>query len=177
MLQFGMSSKGVRPPSLLVLPSYLISQVGRFGYRHLESCLGEHGLLLVHYAILAALDDFGPLSQQQLACCLAVDKSHLVGRIDHLEERGLVERTKDLTDRRRHQITLTSEGNVLLGWLSPIAEQSQQHFLKALSGPERQTLVALLRRVLDANDAARLAAGCDGVPRATDVDEQCVESR
>lgn len=172
-----MSPGNVRPPSLLALPSYLISQVARFGYRHLENCLSEHGLLLGHHAVLAALGDFGPLSQQQLADCLAFDKSHLVGRIDHLEERGLVERTKDLADRRRHQVRLTPEGSVLLGRLNPIAERSQQHFLEALSVPERQIFTTLLRRVLDANDTTRLAMDRNGVPRGTGIDEQRGQSR
>jgi DNA-binding MarR family transcriptional regulator len=172
-----MFTNGVRPPSLLALPSYLTSQVARFGYRLLENCLEAHGLLLGHHAILAALNDFGPLSQQQLADCLAVDKSHLVGRIDHLEERGLVERTKHPTDRRRHQVNLTPDGSALLGRLSPIAEQSQQHFLRALSKSERQTFMAMLRRVLETNDAARLATVPDGLPRRTDADDKCEEAR
>lgn len=152
-----MTASGTRPPSLVALPSYLASQVSKFGRRHLESALGEHGLALGHHAVITALADFGPQSQQQLANSLDLDKSHLVGRIDHLEERGLVERTKDPVDRRRHQVTLTSEGSALAGGLRQIAQQSQQHFLTALSEPERQTLMTLLRRVLDANDATRMA--------------------
>jgi DNA-binding MarR family transcriptional regulator len=135
-----MSSTSVRPPSLLALPSYLTSQVARFGYRHLEKCLADHGLLLGHHAVLTALDDFGSLSQQQLADCLAFDKSHLVGRIDHLEDRGLVERTKDPVDRRKHQVRITGDGRALLAELHPHAQRSQERFLEALSDTERRTL-------------------------------------
>jgi len=152
-----MSSTSVRPPSLLGLPSYLTSQVARFGYRYLERCLADRGLLLAHHAVLTALDDFGPLSQQQLADSLALDKSHLVGRIDHLEARGLVERAKDPIDRRRHRVRITPDGRALLDELRPHAERSQEQFLSALSDAERRTLTTLLRRVLDANDASRLA--------------------
>ncbi|MGH4014095.1 MAG: MarR family winged helix-turn-helix transcriptional regulator [Pseudonocardiaceae bacterium] len=153
-----MSFSTVRPPSLLALPSYLTSQVAKFGYHYLANCLREHDLLLGHHAVLTALDDFGPLSQQRLANCLNFDKSHLVGRIDHLEQRGLVARMKDPADRRRHQVTVTPEGQALLAELRPVAEMSQQQFLDTLTDSERETLMTLLRRVLDANDAARLGA-------------------
>ncbi len=149
----------MRPPSLLALPSYLASQVSKFGRRQLELALAEHDLVLIHHGVLAALDDFGPLSQQQLADALDFDKSHLVARIDLLESRGLVGRTQDPADRRRNQVALTPAGQELADRLQPIARQSQQGFLQTLGPEEQETLVSLLRRVLDANDADRLTAG------------------
>ncbi|MFD0901291.1 MarR family winged helix-turn-helix transcriptional regulator [Actinomadura sediminis] len=143
-----------RPPSLLALPSYLASQVSRFGRWHLESALAGGGLALVHHAILAALDDFGPLSQQEVADALALDKSHLVARIDHLEKAGLVRRGPDPADRRRHRLTLTGEGERTVERFRPIAQESQREFLAVLSPEERRTLVSLLEKVLRANDAA-----------------------
>jgi MarR family transcriptional regulator, lower aerobic nicotinate degradation pathway regulator len=152
-----MTATKSRPPSLLVLPSYVAAQVSKYGRRRLEEVLREHGLLLGHLAILTALDDFGPMSQQQLADSLDFDKSHLVGRIDVLEERDLVTRTQDPGDRRRHRVALTPAGRTLLNRLLPVAKQSQTGFLEALTAAEQRTLISLLRRVLSANDAARQA--------------------
>ncbi len=152
-----MSAAESRPPSLLSLPSYLAAQVSKYGRRRLEEVLREHGLRLGHLAILAALDDFGPMSQQQLADSLDFDKSHLVGRIDVLEGRNLVSRTQDPDDRRRHRVALTPAGRTMLDRLRPVAEQSQEGFLESLTAAERRTLIELLRRVLSANDAARQA--------------------
>ena len=146
---------GPRPPSLLTLPSYLTSQVSRFGRRHLELVLAEHDMVLIHHGILAALADFGPQSQQQLADSLDFDKSHLVARVGHLAGRGLITRTQDPADRRRNQVTLTPAGWKLVDQLQPVAQESQQGFLEPLTQAERETLITLLRRVLDANDAAR----------------------
>lgn len=144
-----------RPPSLLAQPSYLASQVSKFGRRRLEAVLAERGMLLGHEGVLTALDDFGPLSQQQLADSLDFDKSNLVARIDDLERRGLVTRTKDPADRRRNKIALTPAGQTLVSELHPIALESQEGFLDTLSADEQETLVSLLRRVLDANDERR----------------------
>lgn len=121
--------------------------------------MNTHGLVLVHHAVLSALDDFGAMSQQQLADSLDLDKSHLVGSIDHLEGRDLVTRTRDPGDRRRNQVALTAAGKTLIDELKPVARQSQHGFLDALSAAEQETLVSLLRRVLASNDAARGRSG------------------
>lgn len=147
-----------RPPSLLAQPSYLASQVSKYGRRHLENALAEHDLVLIDHAVLTALTDLGPLSQQELADSLDLDKSHLVARLDRLQDRGLLARQQDPDDRRRNRLTLTSSGRTLIKRLGPIAHQSQQWFLKTLTEPEQATLVSLLTRVLDANDAVRLGA-------------------
>jgi hypothetical protein len=39
-----------------------------------------------------------------------------------------------------------------------VARRSQAEYLQVLSEPERRTLIALLRRVLVADDAARMGA-------------------
>ena len=150
-----------RPPSLLELPSYTAAQVSKYGRRRLEAVLREHDLRLGHHAILAALDDFGPMSQQQLADSLDFDKSHLVGRIDILEERGFVTRTQDPDDRRRHRIALTSAGGTLLDRLRPAAKQSQEGFLEGLTAAQQKTLISLLQQVLSANDRARHPSAAD----------------
>ncbi|WP_306355686.1 MULTISPECIES: MarR family winged helix-turn-helix transcriptional regulator [unclassified Nocardia] len=144
-----------RPPSLLAQPSYLASQVSKFGRQRLEAELAERGLRLGHQAVLSALDDFGPLSQQQLADALDLDKSHLVGHIDELQRRGLVTRAQDPADRRRNKIALTDAGADMVRELQPVAAQSQEGFLDALTSAEQQALTDLLRRVLAANDAER----------------------
>ncbi|MEJ7824597.1 MAG: MarR family winged helix-turn-helix transcriptional regulator [Solirubrobacteraceae bacterium] len=120
--------------------------------------MAAHNLVLIHHAILAAVDDFGPRSQQQLADSLGFDKSHFVARIDNLERRGLITRAPDPGDRRRNQVALTPAGKTLIDQLRPVAQASQDGFLQTLTPAEQGTLISLLRRVLDANDEDRLAA-------------------
>lgn len=148
----------MRPPSLLDKPSYLAAQVWKYGRRHLELALAERDLALVHHALVSALADFGPLSQQELADSLDIDKSHLVRPLDELEDRGLLERRRDADDRRRNRVALTPAGRRLVDELAPVTRASQEGFLAALSAQEQSVLISLLQRVLAANDAARLAA-------------------
>jgi MarR family transcriptional regulator, lower aerobic nicotinate degradation pathway regulator len=146
-----------RPPTLLGQPSYLASQVSKYGRKLLEDALAERGLGTIHYAALTTLDELGPMSQQELAVALDFDKSHLVAHIDLLEDRGLAKRVRDPVDRRRNQLHITPAGSALVQELHPIGRRSQQGLLDVLTENEQVTLVSLLRRVLEANDEARRA--------------------
>jgi DNA-binding MarR family transcriptional regulator len=150
-----MAARNLRPPSLMAQPAYLAGQVSKYGRRELEGVLSERGLRLIQHAVLIAIDDLGPLSQQQLADSLDFDKSHLVAQIDRLEERDLLERTRDPSDRRRNRLALTAAGKELLEELQPIVRASHEGLLDALSVADQRTLVSLMRRVVDANDAVR----------------------
>ncbi|MFE2022907.1 MarR family winged helix-turn-helix transcriptional regulator [Streptomyces sp. NPDC059499] len=148
------TERGSRPPGLLALPSYLASHVGRIGHDALVASVGEYDLRLPHFATLTALADFGPLPQHVLAERLGFQRSHLGGYLDLVEERGLVYRARDKADRRRQVVGLTEEGGALQRRLLKVAEESQEAFLACLSPAERETLTALLRRMLDADDRA-----------------------
>jgi DNA-binding MarR family transcriptional regulator len=146
----------IRPPTLLGLPSYLAGAAARVGHRLLVEALATHDLRLPHFAVLTALSDFGPLPQHELADRLAINRSHLVGYLDDIEQRGLVQRERDPQDRRRQHVALTPAGRTRLRRLHDVALRSQAEFLRALTEHERQTLITLLRRVLNADDRTRL---------------------
>ncbi|AZM46624.1 MarR family transcriptional regulator [Streptomyces sp. WAC 06738] len=141
-----------RPPSLLALPTYLAGHVARIGHDRLVADIAAYGLRLPHFATLTALADFGPLPQHALADHLGFNRSHLVGYLDTVEERGLVGRTRDPADRRRQLVALTAEGRRLQRRLLKVAERAQEEFLRELSATERETLAALLRRIVAAGD-------------------------
>ena len=149
-----MSPDGIRPPTLLALPSYLASHLAQIGRRVLADALAERGLRLPHFAVLTGLADFGPLAQHDLADRLGLNRSHLVGYLDEVESRGFVGRERDPDDRRRQRVALTEDGHAVADELLRIAQKSQQEFLGVLTEAERETLVDLMRRVVNADDAA-----------------------
>src|SRR5690625_6307489 len=99
-----------RPEALLSLPSYLAGQLAKIGRASVKAALAPHDLALPQYAILTALDEFGPCSQQELAHRLELDKSNVVKLLDGVEERTLVERSLSPFDRRRQGVSIMNVG-------------------------------------------------------------------
>jgi DNA-binding MarR family transcriptional regulator len=148
----------IRPPTLLALPSYLAGHVARIARRGLEEALAEHGLRLPHFAVLTALADLGTMPQHELADRLGLNRSHLVGYLDEVEERRLVSRGRDAADRRRQVVSLTAAGKELTERLAELARHSQRELLGLLSDREYATLVALLRRIVVSDDEHRFTS-------------------
>ncbi|WP_327292296.1 MarR family winged helix-turn-helix transcriptional regulator [Streptomyces sp. NBC_01198] len=143
------------PPTLTALTTYLLSRTGKTARGRLAAELAEQGLRLWHMAVLAALADFGPHTQRDLADRLAIDPSDMVKVLDDLTAAGHVTRTRDPADRRRVRVTLTPAGRSALAALVTGAESVQAALLAPLTPAERATLHGLL---------GRLFAGRGGTP-------------
>ncbi|MFI0896255.1 MarR family winged helix-turn-helix transcriptional regulator [Streptomyces sp. NPDC020983] len=137
------------PPTLTALTTYLLSRTGKAARGRLAARLAEQGLRLWHMAVLAALADFGPHTQRELAERLAIDPSDIVKVLDDLAAAGHVTRTRDPADRRRVRVTLTPSGATALAGQVAGAESVQSALLAPLTPQERATLHALLLRVFD----------------------------
>ncbi|TXS04218.1 MarR family winged helix-turn-helix transcriptional regulator [Streptomyces sp. NBC_00708] len=135
------------PPSLLGMTTYLMSKTGKAARGRLADRLAERGLRLWHMAVLAALADFGPHVQREIAARLSIDRSDVVKIVDGLGAAGLVERARDTADRRRVTVTVTPAGRALLEDLESEAVAVQEEVLTPLNARERAQLTALLLRV------------------------------
>ena len=74
----------------------------------------------------------------------------MVGLIDDLESRGLVERRRHPADRRAYAIHLTPAAREVLATGERIADELEETMLGALSAEERATLVSTLTRLVAA---------------------------
>ena len=97
-----------------------------------------------HHAVLALLEEEPRETQAMIADALGYDRSHLVGLLDELEERGLIERRRDPTDGRRHLVQLTTDGKRALNRLRTIAKRVDDEFFAPLDDEQRAALHALL---------------------------------
>jgi DNA-binding MarR family transcriptional regulator len=143
-----------RPPVLPRLPeelvastAFLLKRLGLVAKETAMEAYEQSGLHPYHHAVLAVLDEGSRETQGAIADVLGYDRGQLVGLLDELEERGLVERQRDPTDRRRHIVRMTAAGKRALGRLRTLAGTLEDDLLAPLDEAERAQLHALLLRV------------------------------
>jgi DNA-binding MarR family transcriptional regulator len=147
------------PEELLASTSFLLKRLGFAAKEQAMEAYEQAGLHPYHYAVLIALDESSRETQAAIADALGYDRGQLVGLLDELEERGLVERRRDPKDRRRHIVRMTAEGKRTLRRLRGLARQLEDDFLAPLNDEERAELHALLLRL-----AERHEPRCVGLP-------------
>jgi DNA-binding MarR family transcriptional regulator len=142
---------------------FLLARVGGESRRRWAQSLGTLGLRPSHYSVLMALAELGPISQRSLSDVIGADPRNVVGLVDLLEERGLLERGRDPDDRRRHGVRLTAAGVDTLTRLRRVGAAVEEEFLSALDEAERTRLHELLLKLLPA-----AASGKSGEAEADD---------
>lgn len=143
-----------RPPKeLRKSTSFLLKKMGfRLKERTLQA-YESTGLSPYDHGVLALLDEQPVETQAMIADALGYDRSHLVGVLDDLEARELIERRRDPADRRRHLVTLTPSGKDALKRLRAVSKQIDDEFFEPLSAEERTELFGLLKRIACHHDA------------------------
>ena len=86
------------------------------------------------------------VTQGRLARAVALERSTMVGVVDTLEARGLVERRRG-ADRRTNGLWLTRTGRALLLRLKRRVQVHEDRVAARLSAAERKALLALLEKL------------------------------
>ncbi|MEV0265493.1 MarR family winged helix-turn-helix transcriptional regulator [Streptomyces sp. NPDC050617] len=146
------------PPALAriqALPSWLLNRAAARGRRLVSEALAQDGLRMPHHAVLSAVADLGPVAQAELGRSTGFDPKDMVGFLNDLEAAGLITRAPDPKDRRKNAIAITPAGRRRLIRLARLGDEANEALLAPLSVTERELLLALLARVVEAEaDAA-----------------------
>jgi DNA-binding MarR family transcriptional regulator len=140
------------PEELVASPTFLLKRLGHAVKERGMQAYESAGLHPYHFAILIALEEGSHETQGAIADALGYDRGQLVGLLDELEERRLIERRRDPNDRRRHLVQPTPEGKRTLRKLRALSRQIEDEFLAPLSEDERAQLHALLFRLAEEHD-------------------------
>jgi DNA-binding MarR family transcriptional regulator len=140
------------PRELVDSTTFLLKRLGHGVKERSVQAYEDEGLHPSHHGILLVLGEGSPETQGSIADTLGYDRGQLVGLLDELEERGLLERRRDPNDRRRHVVQLTADGKQTLRRLRAVSRQVEDEFLAPLSEQERTKLHGLLLRLMETHD-------------------------
>jgi DNA-binding MarR family transcriptional regulator len=131
----------------------LLALVGDDAMRELRQAHTDDGLTPRQYHLLALLDGHGPMGQRDLGAAVGTDPSVLVTQLNPLEDAGVISRDRDLADRRRHVVSLTTAGAKKLRAATRSQERAEDALFSALSADEREQLRSLLMAVRDSRQS------------------------
>jgi len=81
--------------------------------------LDPENVPIAHWYYLRVLAQRGELNQLELSKRVGIASTTAVSALDSMEKRGLLKRTRDPKDRRKHYVSLTDDGGRLVDKLMP----------------------------------------------------------
>lgn len=146
------------PPASLRVPgaAYLLSQVGAHSSIRWHERLTPIGLDPRSVLALRHVGAEEGRTQASLSASLAVPPSRIVGVVDELEQRGLLERRSNAGDRRAHALWLTGKGRKALDRVMAVSREHEVDICAGLSEAQRRQLIELLTVIVSKQG---LAAG------------------
>ena len=116
---------------------------------NMDARVSQYDVTPVQTHVLLYLQQHGGrVPQQELAGCLRVKPSTVNGVLDRMEEKGLVRRSVSGRDARRRFITLTEKGEEQHALFQRCFLETEEAMVRGFSPEERETLCALLDRVI-----------------------------
>lgn len=126
---------------------FKISSLGFEISRRFRELLAPLELEPREFALLRAVAADEGRSQQATGGRLKIAPSRMVGFVDQLEARGLLERRLNADDRRTRALHLTDAGRELLRQAVVVASTYEGNICGGLTDDEREQLLGLLDRV------------------------------
>jgi DNA-binding MarR family transcriptional regulator len=148
---------------------FTISSLGYAVSSRFVETLAPLGLAPHEFALMRAVSVAEGQTQQAIGASLHVPASRMVGLVDALEARGLMERRHNPRDRRARELHLTASGIALLDSAFARAASLELELCASLSPDEREQLLDLLHRV---GSALGVPAGVHAAASAAGDDER-----
>lgn len=129
----------------------LMDVVRAAGLLQFDQGVPGHVLSVSQAFALHELDGAAPLSQQELAERLGLEKSSVSRMAAEMERRGLLARERDPANRRLYRLRLTERGRDLHSRMGRTAHARYERWISAMTPAERDALLvglpALLRAI------------------------------
>ena len=114
-----------------------------------EPVLRAHGISMWGYIVLTGLVEQPVRTQAALAQAINADKSRIIGVLDDLQHRGLIQRQPDTADRRVHLLSLTPAGDRLRRSVESAIREREEDVLATLPAANREVFLRSLKALYE----------------------------
>lgn len=126
---------------------FMLSKVGNSVSERFAAIVGEFGLVPRQFFVLNLISEHQGESQQAIAESIGVAKSQMVAVVDELEQKGMLERRANPSDRRQHALYVTPRGMELREKTRAAARKHEQWIRSQLSADEARAVLAALQKI------------------------------
>jgi DNA-binding MarR family transcriptional regulator len=133
-------------------PGFLVRRLHQIHVAMFLNALSEENVTPIQYGLLSILLDQPGLDQLSVAKELGIDRANVGDILKRLEDRKLLTRVIDPSDKRRKICLLTRDGVTFVNKYRGHMQQTQEQLLEPLSADERKTFMTLLRRLVGENN-------------------------
>ncbi|AZN43954.1 MarR family transcriptional regulator [Paenibacillus albus] len=116
-------------------------------YASLEQDIASYGLSTETFQILEFIYNRGPQPIQKISDTFSIPSGSITYVVDKLEKKGLVERLPIPGDRRKSNVTLTSEGRSYFDNIFPKHSQLIAKNLSFATDEEKSELVRVMKKI------------------------------
>ncbi len=127
---------------------FLANHMARLFARQLQQSLREHGIAPAQFMVLLELWDHDGLTQAQLVDRLDVEQATMANTLSRMQRDGLILRQPSPKDGRIRLVILTDRARALRDPATKGAQQVNQLAMADLTGPEAETLIRLMKKVI-----------------------------
>lgn len=136
-----------------IMPSssigYWCSVLAHQYFARLQEKLADLDITNWYYVLLVIEEGAGKLSQQELADQLDLDKVAMTRALDHLGEKGYVERCACEGDRRKHLIKLTTKAKPAVKAIRKAYDELNDEAMPGVKKADRVAFMAHLMTVVN----------------------------
>lgn len=125
---------------------------------HSHKLSTQHNITGPQLGCLLMINEDGPLTSASLAKKVYLSPSTVVGIIDRLEEKGLIERKRDSRDRRQVHISITQAGRRLVDAAPSLLQDTLSNALIELPEIEQVSITLSLEKLVDLLEARQIEA-------------------
>jgi DNA-binding MarR family transcriptional regulator len=134
----------------------MVVPLGRLLIEMEQPILRAHDVSMWGYVVLNALHRRPRRTQAALALAIGADKTRIIGTLDDLQARGLIQRQPDPADRRARLLALTEDGQRVRRSIQAAIRRREAQILARLPDADRAAFLRSLQAL--ASPASREGA-------------------